>query len=179
MPTPTQKMQLGKNLRLFVADGVMDPQYLDASVNQLVVNDVSLEWSFDREVETAETKSSKNAISTAGAKKVSLKLTAQTVYDDSALDMLRRNVNTGLGSDSAAPERGVHLQIRDCTGINLDGGDYTNTKVILDGWFIVTSESGKAELKGVSEISLSLEATSDVEYIPGSGRAFQPAPVTP
>lgn len=164
-----QNIQRGDKIRLFAASTATReaaPENRDDSFGTAgVVNDVSLEWSSKTESEKAATKASPNYVSLAGFTEITLKLTAQTLYNDMQLQLLRNVVGT---------QEAVWLQIRDVTNATLKsngiGYDVAPT-ILLEGDFIVVEESVKAETKGVMEVTLSLEAAGEVKR---TSRAYQP-----
>ncbi|PIB90996.1 hypothetical protein [Caulobacter sp. FWC2] len=164
-----QNIQRGDKIRLFAASTASRdaaPENKDDTFGVAgVVNDVSLEWSSKTESEKAATKASPNYVSLAGFTEITLKLTAQTLYNDMQLQLIRNVVGT---------QDPVWLQIRDVTGAvaNQNGSGWTTPPaILLEGDFIVVEESVKAETKGVMEVTLSLEAAGEVKR---AARAYQP-----
>lgn len=167
-----QQIQRGDKVRLFAASTASReaaPENRDDTFGRDgVVNDVSLEWSYKTESEKAATKASPNYVALAGFTEITLKLTAQTLYNDMQLNLIRICVGT---------QEPVWLQIRDTT--DREGlGTEAKPVILLEGDFIVVEESVKAETKGVQEITLSLEAAGEVKrYV--NGRAYLPYTETP
>lgn len=157
-----QNIKMGKNLRLYTSTAG-NPELNDDRYQGRIKNDTSLEWSVKVDTETAETKESDNVITTPGSKSFSIKLTASTVYDDFNLNHLRKAALLGYP---------VPCQIRDITKVKETGLE-TDGLVILEGEFLVTEETGKADIKGVNEVTLTLEAASGVKTWP-EGRAYLP-----
>lgn len=157
-----QNIKMGRNLRLYTSMSG-NPDLNDDRFPNRIKNDTSLEWSVKVETETAETKESENVITTPGSKSFSIKLTASTVYDDANLNHLRNAALMGYS---------VPCQIRDITKVK-ETNQETDALIILEGEFLVTEESGKADLKGANEVTLSLEAASGVKLWP-AGRSYIP-----